>query len=337
MGFLKSRKFWVLVGILVVSYFSWRWWIGRNGEEFQTAMVEKGELEQTLILSGEIEARKLARMAFQTAGNIARVEVKEGDWVEKGDLLARLDTYKLQQELTRAQFDLRQGDAIVYRVYDEVKGHDSDETFEQAEDRTIAEVARDKAYYAVKSIEKDLVNASLWSPIEGLIVQVANADPGVNILPSENQFVIVDPESIYFEVFADQTDVTKLFVSQPVTVILDSFENKEIIGVVEKLGYIPEQRETGTVYAVEVSFLDLNNNGMEYRLGMTGDAEFVTDKKSDVLYVPVGYVQVNGEGEYLLVNERKDKLFIEMGLETEEFVEVSGEGVREGLVIYDML
>jgi len=334
MGFLRSRIFWILVTVLIVGFLGWRWWSGRNGEEIETAMVERGDLEQTLVLSGEIVAKKLARMAFQTAGNIARIEVSEGDWVDEGDLLARLDTFKLSRDLIQAEFNLRQTTATVYRVYDEVKGHDDDETFEQAEDRTTAEVSRDNAYYQTEKIKKDLANANLRAPIEGLVVEVANSDPGVNISPAENQFVIVDPGSIYFKVSADQTDVTRLFVTQPVEIILDSFEDKEFAGEVDRLGYVPEQEETGTVYGVEVKFLDLNNSEMQYRLGMTGDAEFVTDRKSNVLYVPLQFVKVDGEGSYVVLDKEGNKLYVETGLETEEFVEVFGEGAREGMIVF---
>jgi HlyD family secretion protein len=63
---------------------------------------EKSERSTELVLHGNVDIRQV-ELAFNASGRIAEVLVREGDAVKKGDLLARLDTTRLERGVEEAQ------------------------------------------------------------------------------------------------------------------------------------------------------------------------------------------------------------------------------------------
>jgi len=308
------------------------WWRGsrkRNG--YDEAAVERGEVAERLVLSGEIKAVEQAELSFETSGRLVYVGVKEGDQVKKGMLLGKLDTTTLNSAYQQALANLRKYDATVDNVHDQVKDHSSDETYAQRDTRTTAEATKDSAYEAVIAAERALKGASLYAPFDGVVTNVANPFSGVFVLYTVKQFELVNPETLYFEVAADQTEVVQLNEGQEVEMVLDAYEDRVLTGVISEISYAPDAAEVGVVYQVRVDFTE---GGVEYRLGMTGDASFVVDRAEDVLYVPSGFVESDKDGKYVLVDKGKKKVYVEVGVEGEEYTEIRGE-IGEGEAVYD--
>lgn len=262
---------------------------------------------------------------FRLRGKITWIGVTEGDEVEKGQALAKIDTTTLNADLQRARADYRLAQATVERVHDDVKDHDDDETFEQKEDRTTAEAALDKAWDALLKAEYNLSNATLLAPFAGVVTYVANPYAGVNVLYTTVQFELLNSETIYFDVTADQSEVTDIYEEQEVTVNLDSFFDKEIKGKVVFISRTPRSGESGSVYKVKISFNVDDVELEQIRMGMTGDAKFKLSEKEDVLYLPSEFVNTDTKGKYIKKGKKNNRTYIEVGIEGEERVEVSGD------------
>lgn len=104
--------------VLVVSGLSWVTYqqLGARAEEvnqpkFETLTVQRGSLVASISATGVLEPEKSQAVAFETGGKVVEVYVKEGDLVEKGDLLARLDDGDLQLQLRQAEANLRAAEA----------------------------------------------------------------------------------------------------------------------------------------------------------------------------------------------------------------------------------
>ena len=77
---------------------------GPRGEEPRTATVERGTLRMAVPFQGVLEARRLELVAVGVQGSAALVEIAaEGARVEKGDLLARFDSSRIEQDLARQE------------------------------------------------------------------------------------------------------------------------------------------------------------------------------------------------------------------------------------------
>lgn len=332
-GRLTGRRLLFIAALFVVGLVFWRLVIYPRNKDVKTHEVKKDTVSEILILSGEVKALEHANLRFQSSGEITWVGVSEGDKVKKGQALARLDTRSLYAAHQQAKADLRNAQATLDRVYDDVKGHDTDETFTQKETRTAAEIAKDKAYWALQIAEENLANAVLTAPFDGVVAQITNPFTGMSVLYTKSQFEVVNPETVYFEVTADQNDVNKLKEGQKVNITIDPLLNKEFEGEVVHIGYTPITGEIGSMYAVKVEFLD-EVNPLELRVGMTGDAKFILSRKENVLSAPTSFVNTDKKGEYVNKGDKDNKVYIEIGIEGEDNIEVK-EGVKEGDILYD--
>ena len=71
-----------------------------------------------------------------------------------------------------------------------------------------------------------------------------------------------------------------------------------------------------------------------FKIAMSGDAKFILEEKTDAFYVPANYVKTDKSGKYLKLDAKKKKLYIETGLENEDFIEIKGD-ISIGLPVYD--
>jgi len=330
----KKKVFLILLTIGAIIFLLVRRNTQKKEAELDTAIIEKGLVVEELVLSGEVKADEHANLTFALSGKISWIGVKEGDEVYKGQQLAKLDTANLNSDFQRAMSDLRSAEATVLRVHDDVKDAGSAETFVEKETRTTAEVAYDKAYEAKLKAEENLRNATLYAPFAGTVTNVTNPYSGVSVIYTASQIELVNPETIYFEVSADQTEVTNLTIGQSVSIILDSVSEKEIEGKVSFIGHTPMIGESGVVYRVKVEIVDESITKESLRIGLTGDAKFTLSEKDDVLFVPTGFLNSDKAGKYVSVGSVKNKVYVEVGLEGEERVEIMGD-IKEGDTVVD--
>lgn len=326
----RRRWLWLVVVVAIVSLIGWKIWQGGKNDT-EKAMVLRGEVVEELVLTGQIKAEEHASLVFQTAGEVAWMGAKEGDWVKKGQILAKLDTVSLNAAYQQALSNLRAAEATLERVYDEVKDNDEDEDFLTKEKRTAAEVAKDRAYEGVVMAQRNLRNAGIVAPFDGVVVSVTHPYSGINTTMAERQIELINPESVYFSVNADQTEVVDLKIGQEARIQLDAFSDEELIGEIEYIALAPKVGEVGAVYEVKIRFGEVDLN--KFRVGMTGDVFLTRKQVSNVLYVPPRFVN-SEKGEKFLLLDGGNKVKVEVGVEGEERVEVRGE-VKEGDVIYD--
>ncbi len=316
----------VVVIVILAAVFS-----GSGKKEIISTTVQKGRVSQELVLSGQVEAENHAVLYFPTSGKIAWVGISEGDIVKKWQGLMSLDKTTLNAAYQQALNNYRNYQASAENVLDTVKNHETDEDYSTRATRTAAEVARDNAYDAIIAAEYNLNNATLTAPFDGVVSYLAHPFAGINIMVTEPQVEIVDPNSYYFAVNADQEEVLGISIGQEVVIKLDSYD-KELTGKVVFVGLTPKSGETSIVYELKVDFDDLKDT--IFRVGMTGDALFILDQKDDALYVPSRFVNTDKDGKYVFLGSKKNKVYIETGIEGEENIEILS-GVEEGDELYD--
>ena len=320
----------VLVLVIVALFFYFR---SKNNNP-ETANIQKGDIQEELVLSGSVNATNYAKLSFETSGKIVYVGVKEGEKVNKGRLISKLDATVLNSSYQTALSNLRIQEATVANIHDQVKGNDDDESFAQKDLRTTAEANKDKAYEAVIAAKRNLDGASLYAPFNGIITYLNHPFVGVYTSLGAVEAEIIDPTTMYFDVLADQTEVTKLSVDQKVEIILDSFDEKGFSGVVENISFVPKMGEAGSVYAVKVKFTNVDLLSSKFKIAMTGDARFVTSEKKDVLYLPSNFVKQDKNGKYIKTSSKGNKVYVTVGVESEDNTEVIGD-IKEGQTVYD--
>lgn len=310
----------------------------KNNEKAHT--VKRGDLTETLSISGEIDAHERADLKFQTSGMLVWVGVKEGDYVKKYQGIASLDKKELEMNLkkylntflkSRWDFDQEKEDQDIKNI----GGLSEDARREALRSLDKAQFDLNNAVLDVELKDLALKYSYLYTPIEGIVTSIDTLYAGVNITPATAVFKIVNPKTIYFSATADQTDVINLIKGKQGELVLDPYPEEIIKGVVEDISFIPKTGETGTVYQVKIAF-DNSNEDYKYRVGMTGDISFNTKEKKNVLAIPSTYLKKeNGEYYVLkLTGGKKEKTRIKIGDEIDGDVIILS-GLEEDDLIYD--
>ena len=329
------KKIVILAVFLIIGFLVYRNSTSRNKNgKTESVRVTRGNLEEIMTISGEIDAEEHVNLRFQTAGRISWIGVKEGDLVKKYQTIASLDQKELQKNLQKELNDF-----MKYK-------YDYEQTTDTYKDQVITDTIKrikEKAGFDLNSSVLDvelkdisLKYANLISPIEGLVVRVDSPYAGVNIsLPTQAEFEIVNPKTVYFSALADQTEVIKLQEDMLGELSLDSYPDNPLKGSIKNIAFTPKTGESGTVYKIKFIFDD-NNDIYKYKLGMTGDLSFVTNKKENVLYLPIKFIKNEKDKKYvnLWKNKEKEKIYIETGLETDNLIEIT-KGLSENDTIVD--
>lgn len=320
--FLTKKKIFVLLVIILAGFLFFR---VRNGNavEVEAAQPARQDIRESVSASGEVRARKYSELLFSSTGELDDIFVEKGDIVKKGEKIARLDTTKTYQSYLQAEASLRSAQATLDRVYDEVKGHEDDESFEQRETRTAAEAAKDKAYRAFVIASENLADNILRAPFDGVVADVPNTITEGSYLTSTNKFTVLDPETMYFEVAVSEVEVPKLKVGQEVSVEIDAFENYPVRGQITYIGYTSVTTSTGgTAYPVEVELPQAIEK--QLRVGMNGDAEFVIRQKDSVLTLPLTAIVEDDGGDFVWVvrNGKAKKTNVKTGISSINDIEI---------------
>lgn len=342
---LKSVKRYVkpiiVLAILVfISILIYRNRFLAKAKKIETVAVQKGKLEQTLTVSGTVEAEDKVILRFQTSGRLSWVGVKEGDYVKRYQGIASLDQRDVEKTLKKKllaymneRWDFEQGQddkSVRGRRMVDVPG------LTDAERRVL-----DKAQFDLDSTVLDVEIAALakeysflWTPIDGIVTGVGSPYAGVNITPATAEFVIINPDSVFFSANADQTEVTNLKEGMDGQLVLDSYPDETLSGIIKNVSFTPKAGETGTVYTVKFKLNDVNTD-YKYRLGMGGDLTFVIKKKENVLYLPAKFISGENGKKFIKVkkNGKDEKVIIETGMETDTETEII-QGVKEGDIVY---
>ena len=198
-----------------------------------------------------------------------------------------------------------------------------------------------------ESMDKTKVDA----PISGYILTM-NVEKGNNYTQGNTVFTIADTSGFIVEATVNEYDVANIQKDLPATVKFEATGDEEFTGTVSFVSIASEATtsassatsEFGAAAASTASSaasykLKIKMDGTDdrFRVGMTAKASIVLDSASDVLAVPYDCVQQNEDGSYFVTSIADDgtkkDIPINKGLESDYYVEISGDKIKEGMTV----
>ena len=322
------KKIWITVFLLIVAGSGYYFWPKPKVEPIQTVEVKTGEVKSVISTSGTLEGTDSAELRFKISGKLAYLEVKAGQRIEKGDLIAGLDTQELSIALQQARNTFTAKDATAKRIEDDVKDNENDENFTQKETRVAAQTARDNAYDAVKAAQRAFQDAAIYSPISGIVVK-ADPNPGQVVSGADIIAQIVDDTEYVFEAEVDESDLGRVKLGQTADVVLNSYPDQTFRATVSQI--TPSTQTTDSGATVVIVKLALGKPAINFVSGLNGQADIITDQVSNVLVIPADALLENDE-LYIKKGESYEKVKIEVGLRSDAEVEV-----KSGLSLSDQV
>jgi membrane fusion protein, macrolide-specific efflux system len=362
-----DRKRWIGIGIAVVVLISGGvFLISKNSTSkkvtYQTSTITKGTIVSSISASGNVLTTNTLSISTQASGVVKKVYVKDGDKVVAGQKLAditldsdgTLANAKSYASLISAQNSVnstnnsyRSSQTSLAVVYDQVKGHDSDETLVQKETRTKAEVANDNAYDGLRQAQANLTSAQysyrLTSPtitapfsgiiesvglVEGMVLTSSSSTTSVN----SSRVAVIKGDSLpVINISLSEIDVPNVKVGQKVTVVLDSISDKTFTGVVATVDRVGSVSSNVTSYSANIK---LDSDSEQILPNMAATANIILETKTDVLMVTSTALTTQNGSTYAktLVNGKEVDVPVEVGISSESDTEVIS-GLTEGQTV----
>jgi HlyD family secretion protein len=199
-----------------------------------------------------------------------------------------------------------------------------------------AQVLQDHAN--LKQLEEQLGYTTITSPIDGIIlsrdVEVGDAVSSILVLGSTATLIMTegDTSEVYVKGKVDESDIGKVYMSQPARIKVESFKDKTFSGKVTKISPMGVEKDNVTTFEVRVS---INNPGGELKAAMTANAEIILEEHKNVLQIPEGAILYDKDKKASVEvpdpkgKEGKNKVAVNIGISNGAKTEVLG-GLKEG-------
>ena len=317
---LKLRKKHYLIGAAVVvvgvvvalAAFRGR---GDKSLEVQTGKVDRQKIVQKVSATGKIQPKTQVEISADVSAKIVKLPVKEGQWVEKGQLLVALaqDRYVAAVESGEANVSSAQANAALVREnmnraekeFHRSKelvatGLESQADFEAKQAAYQVEVARykstqdqvEQAKAALKQARDDLSKTTIYAPMSGTVSEL-NKEEGEIALGSQFQsdviLVIADLSEMEAKVNVDENDIANIGIDQPADIQVDAMPGQVLRGLVREISSSANASGQGTTqqkteFEIEIGITDPPKT---LKPGMTATADIVTKTNDRALSVPL--------------------------------------------------
>ncbi|GAB4316013.1 MAG: efflux RND transporter periplasmic adaptor subunit [Candidatus Zixiibacteriota bacterium] len=315
-----------------------------------TAKVKKGKLVSLVNATGKVQPRTEVKISANVSGEIVNLPVKEGQRVQRGDLLVQLDPkqYEAQVRQSEAAYEaalatmrLEEASANEAKlVYERQKQlYEKDLTSKEAYDAALtryltaqasleaaqSRVAQAKA--AVDQARESLGYTTIRAPMDGIITDL-RAEIGEVVMGSLNYqatviMVLSDLSEIEVEVEVDETDIAHVALGQTVDIELDAMPDTVFKGRVTEIGNTAKVAGLGTQDQVTNFMVTIlvTDSVPNIKPGMTATCDITTDMRESTLKIPIGAVVLRDED----ILEKKDEGDGEKPIGVSEAVAANGD------------
>lgn len=308
----RGLRWWLVGGILaaVVAVLLVRAYSAKSGTiQYKTAPVEKGSLTVLVTATGSLQPTDEIDVGSELSGVVAELYVDNNDPVKAGEVLAKLDTTRLQAQAQQSRASV---DTAKARVQDaEATLAESRLALERARslydsqlvpksnldsasavfDRAQAGVASAEAQErqaeaSLNTIETDLTKAVIRSPVEGVVLS-RNVERGQTVAASFQAPVLFkiaqDLRRMELHVDVDEADVSRVQKGQHAKFSVDAYPERTFPATIREVSFASKTVEGVVTYE---AILDVDNEELLLRPGMTATADVTVETIENALLVP---------------------------------------------------
>jgi len=317
-GSAKPVRKWIIIGVVLVVLIGTILYVRAKSSEdegkptFVTETVKRGNLSLGITTTGNLGPTNKVSVSSELSGIAEQVYVDRNDEVKKGQPLAKLDTRKLNQQIAKTEATLAAANARVNQVQATLKESEANltrlkelhklsggrtpskadlDTAEAVSDRAKADLESAIASAAgseadLKAIQSDASKAIISSPVDGVVL-VRSIEVGQTLAASFNApelFVIAeDLRKMELLVAVPEADIAQVSKGQTATFSVDASPNRSYSATVKLVSFGSTVLDNVVTYQAE---LEVNNDDLTLRPGMTATATIDVSKRENVLMVP---------------------------------------------------
>ena len=339
-------------------------------QQVETEKVKRRSITETVSASGKIQPEVEVKISPDVSGEIVELLVKEGDRVNKGDLLLKIkpDIYKLILErnkasvntakanLAKSKAQLAESKASFNRnkrLYNQEAISLSE--FEQIEATyKVANLNVESSEYAVSSAEASLNEAEenldktfIYAPVDGTIsrlnIELGERVVGTGQMSGTELLRLADLSAMEVAVEVNENDIVRVHLGDTSLIEVDAFLGEEFKGIVTEIANSANvsgvSADQVTNFEVKIRILDNTN----FRPGMTASVEVQTKLVQDVISVPIQAVTTRKDTAEKSDNKKVECIFrfeneianftiVKTGIQNDMYIQIL-EGISDSDVV----
>lgn len=272
-------------------------------------------IDATYSVTGAIEAEGDAPVVARVDGHVVELLVEEGDFVEEGQVLARLDGERLRLAMISAKADLdkARGEFARYRDLD-ARGLVSKSMY----DNLRFELEALEATWQLAELNYDY--SHIRAPIGGYVTR-RDIKQGEHVVAGEPVFRITNTSELLAYLDIPQIELAKFEPGLAATLRLDSLPNHSFRATIVRLSPTIDT-ESGTFRATAV----IPNENDLLAPGMFGRFSITYETHDDALVIPTDALldEDDATAIYVAVGDHVERRVIQTGIQSREFTEVVG-------------
>jgi len=305
-----------------------------NFKEVEITEIAPVTIIETVAATGKIQPEVEVNLSSEVSGEIIELPVKEGQQVAKGDLLVKINPDLIQAAVSQSQAGLQNVRAQLSQAEASLKNakasyERSKSLFEKGviskadwdrstADYEMAQANKESVYFSVQSAaanvkqsRDNLSRTSIYAPMNGTIsklsVELGERVVGTAQMAGTEIVRVANLNNMEVEVDVNENDIVKLAVGDSTIVEVDAYLKREFKGIVTEIANSAEQTLSADqvtnfkvkVRIVPTSYADLTEDRPEYyspfRPGMTATVDIITNKRKDIIAVPISAIVVKND------------------------------------------
>ncbi|MCL6249686.1 efflux RND transporter periplasmic adaptor subunit [Altererythrobacter sp. KTW20L] len=322
--FWKRRKVWIPALVVLLALVAWAIWGGENkGPNYITEEVETRSLDLVVTATGNLRPTNQVEVGSEVSGRIDAVLVDVNDRVAQGQVLARINTDVIDDQITQQRANLAASRAQVEQAratldVDRAQLERLQEVYRLSDGRVPSQQEMAGAEGAVRRAQASLASAQanvmsaqaslstaltnreravIRSPVSGVVL-VRQVEPGQTVAASFSTptlFMLAEDLAVMqLRVKVDEADVGQVEAGQAATFTVDAYPGRQFPAQVERVdlasGNIATAAgttQTNAVVEYEARLTVDNASGL-LRPGMTATANIETQNTAAQMVVPNG-------------------------------------------------
>lgn len=260
------------------------------------AVADSIRLQVGPVISGSLQPGQQATVRAQVSGAVLETYVQQGDKVQKGQLLARIDATALQDAYLSAKQGARSAESALQVARRNAErsrtlakaGAIAQRDLEAAEQaETSAQAALSDAQARLVAARQQLAHATVEAPFTGRVSE-REVEAGDVVQPGTALFTVVDAATLELQASVPAEQVGRLEVGAPVEFTVNGYPGRSFSGKIDRINPTadPTTRQV-RIYAT------IKNPGGELVGGLFAEGQVATESR-EALVVPAAAVNQGG-------------------------------------------
>jgi membrane fusion protein (multidrug efflux system) len=241
----------------------------------EVAQVSRGDISAFFTGTATLEAEEETQVVAKVGGVVESILVEEGDYVEAGQVLARLDDERIAVQVERARANLQNLEGEFRRSEELFSGKMiSAQEFQKAK----YDYERQKAEYDLASL--DLQYTAIRAPISGVVAE-RFIKVGNMVLANQATFSITGMDPLLAVLHVPERQLGKLKVGHLASLAVDAIDGREFPGRIDRISPVVDPA-TGTVKVT----VEVRDRSRSLKPGMFARVNVVHDVHLNTMLLP---------------------------------------------------